>query len=219
MDIIINNDTAVIFDLDDTMYNEVEYLKSAYKQIAREVKSQDWKTVYACMFSLYRNGKDVFEWLENEFEVSKKDLILKYRQHQPEIKALPGLNEFLSKIKEKGAKIGILSDGRTATQYRKIQALGFTDLADLVIISEEFGSEKPNTANYSVFTKKFEVNTYYYIADNTKKDFVTPNKMGWQTLGLLDNGLNIHTGTYLNSSISQMPQRWFLSYAELNVVS
>ena len=33
---------------------------------------------------------------------------------------------------------------------------------------------------------------FYYVGDNTKKDFVTPNKLGWKTICLKDQGKNIH---------------------------
>jgi putative hydrolase of the HAD superfamily len=37
-----------------------------------------------------------------------------------------------------------------------------------------------------------EKKEYIYIADNVKKDFITPNKLGWTTICLFDKGQNIH---------------------------
>lgn len=42
---------------------------------------------------------------------------------------------------------------------------------------------------------------FYYIGDNLRKDFVAPNKLGWQTICLLDNGENIHSQDFSVDSI------------------
>lgn len=33
---------------------------------------------------------------------------------------------------------------------------------------------------------------FYYVGDNTEKDFLAPNDLGWTTVCLLDDGRNIH---------------------------
>ena len=55
-----------------------------------------------------------------------------------------------------------------------------------IIVSEEFGSEKPDERNYLYFSEKL------YVGDNPQKDFLAPNRLGWETICLLDNGENIH---------------------------
>jgi putative hydrolase of the HAD superfamily len=47
------------------------------------------------------------------------------------------------------------------------------------------------SVNRSVNLKPYTVN-YYYVGDNTSKDFVAPNRLGWTTICLLDDGRNIH---------------------------
>ena len=32
----------------------------------------------------------------------------------------------------------------------------------------------------------------FYVADNTKKDFIGPNRLGWTSICILDKGNNIH---------------------------
>lgn len=62
-----------------------------------------------------------------------------------------------------------------------------------LIISEEFGSEKPSSSNYEYFMKRFPfADEYIYIGDNLKKDFIAPNSLGWKTICLLDDDRNIH---------------------------
>ena len=55
---------------------------------------------------------------------------------------------------------------------------------------------------------------YYYIGDNTKKDFIAPNKLGWETICLRDNGLNIHQQNF-NLDSSFLPKYMINNLAEI----
>ena len=57
-------------------------------------------------------------------------------------------------LRRKNIRLGIISDGRSRTQRNKLRALGLDWIED-VVISEEFGSEKPCEANYLYFEKKY----------------------------------------------------------------
>ena len=54
---------------------------------------------------------------------------------------------------------------------------------------------------------------YFYIGDNPQKDFITPNELGWTTIGLMDNGQNIHTQTSIGGNYN--PQFWINDITEL----
>ena len=87
--------------------------------------------------------------------------------------------------------LGLLTDGRSISQRNKLSAMGITSLFDEILISEEFGSEKPCEDNYLFFQNKYSTNDCVYFGDNFGKDFVTPNRLGWKTIGLLDDGLSL----------------------------
>lgn len=217
MDITINTNTVVVFDLDDTLYNELDYLKSAYQQIAKHLDSKRWKSLYALMFSLYRNENNVFEMLSNKFNVDKKILLELYRNHTPNIFLFDGVINQISSIKSKSGKIGIITDGRSNSQMTKIKALGLIDVVDKVVISEEIGTEKPDLNNFKIIENAFPNSEYWYIADNLKKDFLAPNKLGWKTIGLIDNGMNIHYESYKYFNKVHEPQSFILSIKDLNI--
>lgn len=61
-----------------------------------------------------------------------------------------------------------------------------------IIISEVFGHQKPDPAAYRFFMEAYPAEAYVYVSDNTKKDFLAPNRLGWETVCLLDDGTNIH---------------------------
>ncbi|GAA4898680.1 HAD family hydrolase [Flaviramulus aquimarinus] len=188
---------VVVFDLDDTLYNERDYLKSAYNQIALLISDElslDQPVVYQYMIELFDGKKNVFEDIIKKYQTSYsiKDFLYLYRNHKPNIKLSKDRLALIKLLHSKGVPMGILTDGRCVQQRNKIEALDIADYFTEIIVSEEFGSEKPNPKNYKYFEKTFGDANYYYIGDNIKKDFVTPNSLNWTTIRVLDNGLNIH---------------------------
>ncbi|MEO9890984.1 HAD family hydrolase [Aurantibacter sp.] len=218
MAIKVDENTVIVFDLDDTLYNEIDYLKSAYLAIAKKLDSDNWRELYVRMFSLYRNKENVFNFLTENYEVSKEQLINWYRNHYPNIKLFSGILNFMNAIKKNNGKIGIITDGRETTQKSKIDALGITEFIDVTVISEAIGSEKPAQQNFKRVENEFPNCTYYYIADNLKKDFVSPIKLGWHSIGLVDTGLNIHYNAANFMVNEHKPEQFIFDFNEINVV-
>lgn len=182
----------IIFDLDDTLMYEIDYLKSAYKEIALTVDKEIANVLFNDMFSRYKKGENVFEYLAVKYpDYSKNQLLDIYRNHVPNIVINDDIREILLKIKSVGYKLGLISDGRSLTQRNKLKALNIENLFDKIIISEEFGSTKPDERNFKAFLMD-DIDEYFYVADNPKKDFIVPNKLGWTSICILDNGNNIH---------------------------
>lgn len=183
---------AVVFDLDDTLIYEINFLKSAYKEIAEFVDTNDTISLYNNMILWYIEGENVFDKLLLLYPVLFKDeLFAIYRNHFPSIELNEGVMEVLSYCKENHYFLGLLSDGRSRTQRNKLEATGIIGFFDKIIISEEFGSEKPSLGNYEIFFE-IDADEYFYIADNPKKDFISPKRLGWRTVCLKNKGFNIH---------------------------
>jgi len=197
MTIKANSKTVVVFDLDDTLYDEIDFLYSGFKSIAGYFFSISAEKTFKKMLHWYYAGENVFQNLIKgevflESDITFNVLLDHYRNHFPSIKLRIGAKQLLNNIRSNGCKTGIITDGRSITQNNKILALGLENLFDLVVISEEFGSEKPNIKNYLVFQEKFKDCRFYYIADNPIKDFISPNLLGWETICIRDKGKNIH---------------------------
>lgn len=209
----IDPTTTLVFDLDDTLYKEIDFLKSAYREIAQHLDVNDWRGTYALMFALYREKKNVFDCISKKFKVDIDSLLTIYRNHSPTISLEEETKLLFDHIKSKGANITLLTDGRSITQRNKVKALGLGAWMDKVFISEELGSEKPSEENFKTVENHFKTTTYCYIADNLKKDFITPNKRGWKTIGLVDNGLNIHVDSASYERSEYRPQ-WFIFHLQ-----
>lgn len=207
------NDICVVFDLDDTLYKEIDFVRSGFRYIVEHLQQDVTASerMYKQMFASFSEGKDAFDIVCTKFGeiIDKKVLLSWYRFHLPSLNLNKETESLLSQLDAKGAKLGIISDGRSITQRNKIKALGLERYfaKDAIIISEEFGSSKPSKRNYSYFQKYYpESKRYVYIGDNPSKDFIAPNSLGWLTIGLLDNGENIHPQAH--EDLIRKPKIW-----------
>lgn len=218
MDIKVNENTVIVFDLDDTLYNEIDFLISAYTEIAKQLNPKDWKLLFVNMFSRYRQNLDVFTFLSETYDTPKNDLVQIYRNHTPQIAPKQNVVSVFKRIKEKKGKIAIITDGRTATQHQKIKALNIQKYLDIIIVSEETGFEKPHKNNFQLVETTFKNGDYYYISDNFRKDFIAPNELGWHTVGVIDRGLNIHSDSYKYLKKEHLPEDVIFSFQEIHII-
>ena len=221
---------VICFDLDDTLYKEIDYLKSAYREIAQYAAEQctgcsDSVNILAIkaynrMLDAYREGLNAFEEL-NLFlglELPISDYLYIYRHHKPKIALPEDAVRTLDALKAEGVRIGLITDGRSVQQRNKIEALGLGKWIEKedIVISEEFGSEKPNVANYEYFMRRYpECHDFTYVGDNLKKDFIAPNALGWHTICLKDDGRNIHRQEVDDIEEGMMPKRWIYSFVSI----
>jgi putative hydrolase of the HAD superfamily len=209
-----------VFDLDDTLYPEIDFLKSGYRIISEKILAVTGNDIYEEMIRRYKLKENVFEWISSAYShkdhnLTTSNLLKFYREHVPLIKLSIDTKQFLQALKEKNIPVGLITDGRYVTQMNKIKSLGLSAYFKDIIISEEFGSEKPDERNYLYFQNKYPTKSFYFIGDNTIKDFFIPLKLGWVTICLKDNGQNIHSQNF-EDGIS--PDLIINSFSELNLV-
>ena len=180
----LENMDAVIFDLDDTLYGEKEYVRSGYRAVATGFPQVDamaeklWdafeKRLPAIDAVLEREGI-------SSPETNAKALQL-YRSHMPQIALYPGVRSLLGRLKGKKL-LGLITDGRPEGQRAKIEALGIGDDFQQIIITDDLGGvecRKPNQAAFIRMQQLLQVpfDRMVYIGDNPQKDFVAPEALG-----------------------------------------
>lgn len=217
----IFKDEAVIFDLDDLLYKEFDFLRSAYWSIARLVSKDQPKTLFRLMMAQYFSGNAAIDWLIKDYLKGDSEYDLNYflgiyRNHMPDISLEANVYQVLSQLKANGNLMGVLTDGRSITQRNKIKALNLNYWISDFCISEELGFEKPAKEPFLHFMEKFDTNDFVYIADNYNKDFIMPNELGWRTIALADNGLNIHKPN-TNLPSRNLPGKVIKNFSELIV--
>lgn len=184
---------VVCFDLDDTLYKEINFVESAYREIAVSEKRPD---LLPKMMRWQKNDDNVF--FQFNKAIGKETLISEYlklyRSHYPTISLSAGVEDTLNELRHRGITLGLITDGRSISQRNKIKALGLDRWFDNdnIIISEETKFEKTEEPNFRYFVKKYRGAEFTYVGDNPKKDFIVPNRLGWKTIMLKDDGRNIH---------------------------
>jgi len=216
----MSNKKIIVFDLDDTLYYEVDYLISAYKEIATDIETKHSVTnVFSFMLKTYYDKQNVFEELNKKYslDIPITNYLCQYRNHIPHISLASDTKEILSILcRTKNIVLGLLTDGREITQKNKINALGLNKYIkeENVVISETFGSGKPSLNNYLYFQQKYDDAEFVYVGDNVDKDFIAPNQLKWTTICLLDNGKNIHEQDFSIDS-EYLPQFRIMNMKEL----
>lgn len=184
------------FDLDDTLFYEIDYLKSAYRHIAKELTPHTSSNLYEEMLARFYHNENVFEWLLNNpirtTGITRDWLLQQYREHLPDITLMASVKTLLEDLKKWQIPMGLITDGRSITQRNKLNALGIAQNFTDIIISEEFGSQKPDERNYLFFQTTYPGRQFYFFGDNTGKDFLVPMQLGWTTFCIKNNGAHIH---------------------------
>tara|TARA_X000000368_G_scaffold419044_1_gene421763 strand:- start:5056 stop:5709 length:654 start_codon:yes stop_codon:yes gene_type:complete len=202
-----------VFDLDDTIYKEIDYKISGINYLTKKIL-----LIYEVNLnssSLYKS-KDFIKVIQNKLDLPDdvvQSFLWEYRLHNPIITLDKDTKDILSYIKKNSSGIAIITDGRSITQRNKIKALGLEDIP--LYISEEYNSEKPHSKRFDIIESNNSSLNYFYVGDNISKDFITPNKMGWTTIGLKDNGSNIHPQIISNFSKEYLPKYWINNMVDL----
>lgn len=208
---MIEKHKVIVFDLDDTLYKEIDFLKSAYRHIAGLLSNKTISEceIYQLLWNTYQEGGNAFETVIKKygFQLFSVEWMLNvYRQHNPCILLDKETAMTLKRLTAEGMTLGIISDGRYVQQMNKIEALGLKEYIceDNIVINTDIGHMKPDIRSFRYFMEKYGKDCeYWYVGDNTAKDFIAPNSLKWRTACLLDDGRNIHKQNFLLETSSK----------------
>jgi len=215
---------TVIFDLDDTLAPEMSFVRSGYMAIAQSVAAfrtsgikeniyteapegsfdpGEYREIYnALMDAFYKDPRHVFDSVLYQLQIPYdtddiKKLVIHYRNHSIRTdiyKYYDDVKSSLKQLKEKGIRLGILTDGFVQSQINKLKALGITrvkgntspsgDMAgvfDSIMITAEAGDdfEKPSEKGFLAVCEYLNTTPeeMLYVGDNPQKDFYIKAKL------------------------------------------
>ena len=185
---------AIVFDLDDTLYAERDYVLSGFRAVAK------WSAInlgipqeqgYAALYQLYTSGVrgDTFNRWLHLFGMNEKyvpALVQVYREHEPHLRPFPEIPPLLAEL-HRQYRLGLLSDGFLEVQKRKLAALGLAASFDAILFTDELGREhwKPSPKPFREILLRLgmeEPNRAVYVADNPLKDFIGARETGMYTI-------------------------------------
>ena len=174
---------AVIFDLDDTLYAERQYVLSGFRAVAAHAADRfgiPADRAYAELSALFSQGirGNTFDlWLASHGLPASlvPELINVYRLHTPSINPFPEVPPLLTSLRRR-FRIGIVSDGVLGVQRAKFASLGLAPAFDAVVFSDALGpgAWKPSPLAFLAAVRELDVDPCeaIYVADNPRKDFL-----------------------------------------------
>lgn len=192
---------AAVFDLDDTLFPEREYVRSGYDAVGDYISREyGIKNAAAELYALFEERPEkVFDrWLIKRglpvTNDSVASLVETYREHTPKLTLSEETENALESLRKRGIKLGIITDGRPSGQRKKIRALGLNELVDEIIITDELGGEeyrKPDPRAFEMMADRLGVRLeeMLYVGDNPKKDFAIKKRLPIKTARLMRDGI------------------------------
>lgn len=192
--------SVIVFDLDDTLYLERDYLLSGVAALSLWVAGR---------FGVEGFGDTARRLLGDGthprlFDAALEmmgivptpaiiaEMIGRYRAHEPRLSLAPDAARLLARLR--GLPLALVTDGHLAVQRAKVDALGLVSHGfDPIICTDQWGRDswKPHPRAFEMIAARWPGERIAYIADNPAKDFVAPRSLGWCTVQI-DRPGSIH---------------------------
>jgi putative hydrolase of the HAD superfamily len=186
---------VVVFDLDDTLYLERDFVRSGFAAVGAWLATQHGVRGFeACAWRQFEAGRrgDIFDQVLPRLGVDPERALIRrlvrvYREHRPSIRLEPAAADLIARLNGH-CLLAVLTDGFQDTQRRKIEALALEARCRPIVCTDQWGREhwKPSPKGFQHIQDVLGVapERCIYIGDNPAKDFRAPKALGWRTLRL-----------------------------------
>lgn len=127
----------------------------------------------------WRGDSEALETLCRYLDTRYLDLLAEQKQ------LVEGAREALLLARARGYKIGVLSNGFSSVQHRKIRSARLDDLVDTVVLSDDIGIAKPDPRLYlyaMARVNNLRPDAHLMIGDNLATDIKGAEAAGWKHL-------------------------------------
>lgn len=196
---------ALVFDLDDTLYDQIQPFERALK---RHLSVPEEQLVH--LYLAFRHYADqVFEAAATG-KVSLKDshvyrmkaaladfgyqvsdglaltIQIDYDYYQGQLELSPIYPAIFEACKQRDITLGIITNGPHRHQLRKIRTLGLQDWIEQekMVISGQVGMTKPNPAIFKLTEERLGMagQEICYVGDSFENDIIGAKSAGWQAI-------------------------------------
>lgn len=188
---------AVIFDLDNVLYDERDYLRAVYHNIAAFLSrhySIDKQEIYHRLTKECKLKTTMYSYLFNDLldslgidQMVLPNLLRIYADTKTRLRLRTSAEMMLSSLKKRNVKLGLLTNGIAEAQANKVKLLGIEEYFDAIVYASQLGEAKPNQGVYTVILRELDTEPRYTlcIGDNPYTDFLGAKKLGMPTVRLL----------------------------------
>lgn len=202
--------TAVIFDIDDTLldnyaafskavidvYNERSFSSEALKQLYLSFRQNSEKVYQQFRADVMKDPTKTFErWEIVPQHLGEKSLPEQlqrlddlYHDYQSNLLLDDSFIELFGELKAKQIQLGVLTNGLKKTQERKIAQLGIRNYIDEdhLFVSETLGESKPSIRCYEKVQTLLpaSIERFLYLGDSYINDILASKNAGWTPIWL-----------------------------------
>jgi putative hydrolase of the HAD superfamily len=182
---------SILFDLDGTLLDRhkslLNFISDQYERIINEFQHVDKERYLQRFIELDSRGyvwKDkVYQELIKEFDLSLdwNDLLSDYKiGFSTHVASFPNTIEILERLKKRGYRLGMITNGFGDFQSRNIQALGISEYFEVILISELEGIRKPDPAIFLRAAEKMNLlpEECVYVGDHPTNDVIASKDVG-----------------------------------------
>ena len=217
--IIQNKEYCLFIDLDDTLYNEVDFVLSGYNEIYK------WVLKNLNLNIQYRpNKEDIINNIDCHIQIfiKKNYLTERYsdtfvkliREHKPKISLSNSNIKKLKTISNIFKNLILITNGRSTSQRNKLHSLNIKKFFTEIFISEEFGFKKPDEIFYEKIIENYKNYNLIFVGDNIDIDLITPINKGLKTILIKNLNNRIHKFNNNHPKIEEID----LIYEEFNLI-
>jgi putative hydrolase of the HAD superfamily len=195
---------AVLFDLDDTLFDQSTWLEGAWRGVAEAarplgVPGEEFRRalVEIAAEGTARGGIiDRALVRVGRTDVAVGPLVDAFRSHRPAtLPTFPGAGDLLCRLRGR-LGLGLVTDGDPCIQRAKLEAIGLAGCFDVIVFSDELGREfrKPHAAPFRLALHGLGVDPSQaaFVGDHPVKDIDGARSVGMTTV-------RVRTGEYRSS--------------------
>lgn len=185
----------LVFDLDDTLYEELSYVRSGLAAVAAYAagrSGRDRLELQALLEAALAEGRSgVFDRAFQRAGLRTARLVRQcvgvYRTHQPALSLWPAAERCLRRFDDH--RRFLVTDGNTSAQSRKVSALDLGRRFEKAFLTYRYGRARSKPSPYC-FERIRQLTgaracDIVYVADNPRKDFVGIRPLGFGTIRVL----------------------------------
>ena len=192
----MSDPTAVVFDLDDTLYAERRFALSGYAAVSQHLAvpaRRPAPDLFRVLWAAHRQGRRAVALQELMAAMGLPDdmvaaAVQVIRSHPPRVRLPRGTRHVLDELRRRGHRLGILTNGLPATQRGKVAALGVEGLVDAVVYAEEHATGgKPAPACFEAVLTALDVpaTRAVFVGDHPRKDVAGARACGLSTVWMV----------------------------------
>ena len=193
-------DAVIVFDRDDTLYLERDYVESGLRAVGTWAVDQlGVAEMGEGMLEHFRAGArgHLFDDALARAGIASTPeriarMIQVYRQHRPRIQLAQDAARYLASPPPRTG-LALITDGYLDAQRRKIRALGLhASGIEIAVCTDRWGRQgwKPSCRAFDHVQAFFGLpaSAFVYVADNPAKDFHAPRRLGWHSVQISRSG-------------------------------